>query len=250
MRARFGLASASARVKQFRNDVEATRDDAIVFDLRLIAGDLPYIFWGVPLTLGLALGSFALGAVLSVPFAYITLGRVPFLDRLVAAWIQFFTVTPSLVHITWIYYVLPIAFGLRLSAAQTVILALGAETSAYLAVILRGAIQAVPKGQWRAAVVLGLNGWQRAAYVVLPQTLRLVVPPSTNMFVLILKETSIASVLAVPEILNRGMSVSANTFRPIEVLTTVALTYFVVAYPFVQLASALERRSRAGFETA
>jgi polar amino acid transport system permease protein len=172
---------------------------------------------------------------------------VPIARHVVAAWIQFFTVTPSLVHITWIYYVLPIAFDLRLTAAEAVILALGAETSAYLAVILRSGIQAVPSGQWKAAAILGLNGWQRAFHVVLPQTLRHVVPPSANMFVLILKETSIAAILAVPEILNRGMSVSANTFRPIEVLTAVALTYFAVAYPFVRLASTLERRAQAGF---
>jgi polar amino acid transport system permease protein len=238
-------------MKQFRQGRRYGRAGAefIVIDLRLIVSDLPYILWGVPLTLGLALGAFVLGAMLSVPLAYITLARVPIARHVLAAWIQFFTVTPSIVHITWIYYVLPIAFGLRLSAAEAVILALGAETSAYLAVILRSGIQAVPSGQWKAASVLGLNGWQRAVHVVLPQTLRHVVPPGANMFVLILKETSIAAILAVPEILNRGMSVSANTFRPIEVLTAVALTYFAVAYPFVRLAATLERRSRLGFHT-
>jgi len=220
-----------------------------MIDLRLIANDVPFILWGVPLTLGIALSSFALGAFLSVPFAYITLARVPVARHVIGGWVQFFTVTPSLVHITWVYYVVPIAFGLKLSAVEAVILALGAETSAYLSVILRSGIQAVPSGQWKAAAVLGLSGWQRALYVVLPQTVRIVVAPSANMFVLILKETSIASILAVPEILNRGMSVSANTFRPLEVLTTVALTYFVVAYPFVRMAAALERRSRIGFRS-
>jgi polar amino acid transport system permease protein len=220
-----------------------------MFDFRLIASDIPYILWGVPITLGLALSSFAIGAALSIPLAYITLARVTVVHRIVGAWIQFFTVTPSLVHITWVYYVVPIAFGLKLSAVQAVILALSAETSAYLAVIVRAGIQAVPNGQWKAASVLGLNGWQRAIYVVLPQTLRIVIAPSVNMFVLVLKETSVAAILAVPEVLNRGMSVSANTFRPIEVLTTVAVTYFLIAYPFVRIAAALESRSRLGFRS-
>jgi polar amino acid transport system permease protein len=140
-----------------------------MIDLRLIASDVPFILWGMPLTLGIALSSFALGAFLSVPFAYIALARVPVARHVIGGWVQFFTVTPSLVHITWVYYVVPIAFGLKLSAVEAVILALRAETSAYLSVILRSGIQAVPGGQWKAAAVRGLSGWQRALYVVLPR---------------------------------------------------------------------------------
>jgi polar amino acid transport system permease protein len=107
----------------------------------------------------------------------------------------------------------------------------------------------VPRGQSDAARVLGLSSWQRLWWVVLPQTLRLILAPSCNALVSLLKQSSLAAVIAVPEVMNRGWILSSETFRPIEVLTLVALIYFVLTWPLVLLAAALERQSSLAFRT-
>jgi polar amino acid transport system permease protein len=107
----------------------------------------------------------------------------------------------------------------------------------------------VPRGQSDAAQVLGLTAWQRLRWVVLPQTLRLILAPSCNTLVSLLKQSSLAAVIAVPEIMNRGWILASETFRPIEVLTLVALIYFVLTWPLVLLAATLERHSRLAFRT-
>jgi polar amino acid transport system permease protein len=127
--------------------------------------------------------------------------------------------------------------------------ALAAGTSAQMAEIFRGGILAVPRGQWDASQVLGLKPWQRLWWVVLPQTLRLILAPACNALVSLLKQSSLAAVIALPEVMNRGWILAAQTFRPIEVLTMVALIYFVLTWPLVVLAAALEKRSAFAFRT-
>ena len=97
--------------------------------------------------------------------------------------------------------------------------------------------------------MLGLSPWARLRYVILPQAVRLIMAPSVNAFVSLLKESSLAALIAVPELMNRGLTLSTDNFRPIEVLTTVAILYFVLTYPFALAGVALERRSKAGFRT-
>ena len=154
-----------------------------------------------------------------------------------------------LVHIMWAYYVLPMVIDLRLSAVTVVIVALGANASAQMAEIFRAGLQSIPRGQTEAAKVLGLSPWARLRYVILPQAVRLIMAPSVNAFVSLLKESSLAALIAVPELMNRGLTLSTDNFRPIEVLTTVAILYFVLTYPFALAGVALERRSKAGFRT-
>jgi len=113
--------------------------------------------------------------------------------------------------------------------------------------IFRGGILAVPRGQWDASQVLGLAWSQRLWWVVLPQTLRLILAPGCNALVGLLKQSSLAAVIAVPEIMNRGMILASETFRPIEVLTLVAFIYFGLTWPLVLLAGTLERRSGMAF---
>jgi polar amino acid transport system permease protein len=212
-----------------------------------VLADLPYLLLGIPLTIGITVAAYLAGTLLGLPIALIRLARVPFLNPLVVAWVEFFRTTPPLVHIVWGYYVLPIALGVTFSAFSVVSGALAFSTSAVMGEIFRGGIQSIPSGQWAAARVLGLSGWQRLWWVILPQTLRVILAPSCNTLVSLLKQSSLAAVIAVPEIMNRGQVLSANNFRPLEVLTLVAIVYFVLTYPLVLLVAALERRSQSAF---
>ncbi len=211
--------------------------------------DIPFLLVGVPLTLGLTLAAFVLGTVVALPMAVIRIARPPVLTQVTTVWIEFFRTTPPLIHIFWPYYVFPVVFDIHLSAVTVVILALAANTSAQMSEIFRAGLQSVPRGQREAAAVLGLSPWQRLWDVTLPQAVRLIMAPSANTVVSLLKDSSLAAIIAVPELMNRGQLLSTETFRPLEVLTLVAILYFILTYPLALGAAALERRSRAAFQT-
>jgi len=214
-----------------------------------VIGDLPVLLLGIPLTLGLTAVAFVVGTVAALPIALARLRRIPVVSRVALAWIEFFRTTPPLVHIVWAYYALPVIADIRIDAFSVVAGALACSTSAQMAETFRGGILAVPRGQWDASQVLGLSPWQRLWWIVLPQTLRLILAPSCNTLVSLLKQSSLAAVIALPEIMNRGWTLASANFRPIEVLTLVALIYFVLTWPLVLLAAALERRSSLAFRS-
>ncbi len=220
-----------------------------MFRLDAVIGDFPVLLLGVPLTLALTLAAFAVGTVAALPIAMARIARVPGLSQVALGWIEFFRTTPPLMHIVWAYYALPVVAGIKLDAFTVVAGALACSTSAQMAEIFRGGILAVPRGQWDASQVLGLAPWQRLWWVVLPQTLRLILAPSCNTLVSLLKQSSLAAVIAMPEIMNRGWILASETFRPIEVLTLVAFIYFVLTWPLVLLAAALERQSSLAFRS-
>jgi polar amino acid transport system permease protein len=214
-----------------------------------VIGDFPRLLLGVPLTLGITLVAFLAGTVAALPIALVRTARVPVLGSLAVAWLEFFRTTPPLVHVVWVYYALPVIADIRISAFTAIGGALACSTSAQMAEIFRAGLLSVPRGQADAARVLGLSAWQRLRWVVLPQTLRLILAPSCNTLVSLLKQSSLAAVIAVPEIMNRGWILASETFRPIEVLTLVALIYFALTWPLVLLSAALERRSGLAFQT-
>jgi len=219
-----------------------------MFDFGAILPSLPFLLTGIPLTLGIAAAALVIAIVVALPMALIRAANVPVAASIVRWAIEFFRTTPPLLHIIWIYYVLPQTFGIRLSAITVVIAALAASTAAQLAEILRGGLLAVPRGQSEAASVLGIEGWKRLRYVILPQVIRLIMAPSCNVVVSLIKDTSLASIIAVAELMNRGQITSIQTFRPLEVLSLVAILYFVLTYPVALAAGYLEGRSRAAFQ--
>jgi polar amino acid transport system permease protein len=191
--------------------------------------DFPTLLLGVPLTLAVTAGAFVAGTVIAFPIALARIARTPVLAGIALAWIEFFRTTPPLIHIVWAYYyALPTLAGIRIDAFTVVAGALAASKSAQMAEMFRAGIESIPTGQWDAARVLGLDRWQRLWWVVLPQTLRLTLAPSCNALVALLKQSSLAAVIALPEIMNRGWIIASQTFRPLEVLSLVALIYFAL----------------------
>jgi polar amino acid transport system permease protein len=220
-----------------------------MFRLDTIIGDIPTLLLGIPLTLALTAVAFVLGTILGLALALARIARLPVARQAAVAWTEFFRTTPPLMHVVWAYYALPVVAGVRLDAFTVVAGALAASTSAQMGEVFRGGILAIPSGQSDAGQVLGLNAWQRLRWVILPQTLRLVLAPACNTLVSLLKQSSLAAVIALSEVMNRGWILAAQTFRPIEVLTVVAFIYFVLTWPLVLLAARLEQRSTFAFRT-
>ena len=214
-----------------------------------IIGDIPYLLLGIPLTLAITAVAFVIGILIALPIAIARSASVPVLSSVVRLLVDFFRTTPPLMHIVWAYYALPVIADIRLDAFTVVAGALACSAGAQMSEIFRGAIVAVPRGQWDAGQVIGLSYGQRLRWVILPQSLRLIYAPACNALVSLLKQSSLAAVIALPEIMNRGWLLAAQNFRPIEVLTTIALIYFVLTWPLAVLASFLERRSGFAFRS-
>jgi polar amino acid transport system permease protein len=136
--------------------------------------------------------------------------------------------TPILVQLFWVYYVIPLALGIRISAVAATLIGLSIYSSAFIAEVFRAGIQAVPVGQREAAQVLGMSGFHR---IVLPQAIRVVLPPLAANFVTLIKYSSLGSVFSVPEITRQAVLLTASTFRPLEIFTFIAVVYFAVCWP-------------------
>jgi len=214
-----------------------------------IIGDIPYLLLGIPLTLGITAAAFVAGILMALPIAIARNASVPLISPAMRLIVDFFRTTPPLMHIVWAYYALPVIANIKLDAFTVVAGALACSSAAQMSEIFRGAIVAVPRGQWDAGSVIGLSYLQRLWWVILPQSLRLIYAPACNALVSLLKQSSLAAVIALPEVMNRGWLLAAQNFRPIEVLTTIAVIYFVLTWPLVLLASYLERRSGLAFQS-
>lgn len=188
--------------------------------------------------------------VLGLIFAYIwglvlalmRLSRFKVLRAVTGAYIDFFRGLPLLLLFIFIYYGLATA-GIRLNAITSGVLGLTLCYGAYSAEIFRAGIQAIPKGQTEAARSLGMTGGQAMRFVILPQAVRLVVPPLTNEFIAMIKDTSLMSVIAVPELLftaKEKMGVVANPTP----LTVAAIIYVVFTIPLIRVAARLETRRK------
>lgn len=155
--------------------------------------------------------------------------------------------TPLLVQILFVYNALPeilklIHIDVQLNEFQSALLALALNVGAYNAEVIRGGILAVPRGQNEAARSLGLSGIQTMWFVVLPQALRLVIPPLVNNMVALLKDSSLASSIALVELTLAGQRVSSETFQPIPVLVTVAGVYLMLTTVMTFFTDQLEKR--------
>jgi len=150
--------------------------------------------------------------------------------------------TPILVQLLWVYYVLPIAFSLRIDAFTALVIGLSVYQSAFISEVYRAGIQAVPKGHREAAQVLGLSTIQAFRRIVLPQAIRMTLPPLASNFVQLIKYSSLGAVISVTEITRRGMELSSSTFRPLEIFTFIAVVYFFICWPLAMAIRLWERR--------
>lgn len=156
--------------------------------------------------------------------------------------IELFRCTPLLVQIVWFYYALPVVVNVQIPATVAATLVLSLYTAAFYAEIIRGGIVSIERGQWDAARALGLRPWPMMRLVILPQAVRRMVPPFMNQSIIQLKNTSLVSTIAVPDLLYQGTLITGDTYRPLEVYTAVAVIYFVLLFPATRLVQHYEKR--------
>lgn len=197
--------------------------------------------WGLGFTLVFTVVTVVLGLVIGLFAGLARLSPNRFVNWPVVAYIELFRCTPLLVQLVWFYYAFPVIVGIQIPANVAGALVLALYTGAFYAEIFRGGIVSIERGQWDAARALGLRPVQILRTVILPQAIRRMIPPFINQSVIQLKNTSLVSVIAVPDLLYQGELVTAATYRPLEVYTIVASLYFVVLFPATLLAQAVER---------
>jgi polar amino acid transport system permease protein len=207
-----------------------------------ILGKYSHLFWlGLGWTIAYTIGTVVLGTLIGLGVGILRLRRMPVIDWLLVAYIELFRCTPLLVQIIWFYYALPVVLGVNIPAHVAAISVLSLYGGAFYSEIVRGSIESIHVGQWDAARALGLRPRHVLRLVILPQALKPMLAPYVNQSVTQLKNTSLISVIAVPDLVYNATLINADTYRPLEVYTIVALIYFAILFPSTLVARRLER---------
>ncbi|HEY0258482.1 MAG TPA: amino acid ABC transporter permease [Lacisediminihabitans sp.] len=197
---------------------------------------------GIETTLLVSLISLVIGTTLGFLIAAARIARIPVLGQIIYVYVELFRTTPALVQLIWIFYVLPLILGVHLTPMVAGVIALSLNSSAFLSEVFRGGLASIDRGQHDASFVLGLTTWQKYTAVLIPQTVRRVLPSVTNQFVALLKESSLLSVIAVTDLTYLFQVQVADTYRPLELYSGLAIAYFCVTYPLILVVRYIERR--------
>ena len=216
------------------------------FNGQVLVDAWPLLREGLWITLQLGAVAIGVGLTLGLLVAVLRLYGMTPVRVLAAVYVDLFRSLPLLVLLIVVYYALPFV-GVRLSSFASAVCALGLVSAAYFAEIFRAGIQAIPKGQVEAAQALGLGFPRTLSDVVLPQAVRIVIPPLTGNCINVVKDTALASVVAMPDLLKQATQAQALAANP-SPLIAAALIYLAFLWPLVLLVGHLERRlgARAG----
>jgi polar amino acid transport system permease protein len=195
-------------------------------------------------TVGLSLIAFVGGGVVGLLLVMLRLGKLPGVEPLVAAYVQLFQGIPLLVQLFLAYYGLGL-FGINTSPWVAAGMGLTLYTSAFLAEIWRGCVASIPRGQWEASASLALSFYEQLRYIILPQAIKIAVPPTVGFLVQVIKGTALASVIGFMEITKVGKTIANATYSPFLIFSCVAILYFVLCYPVSLYAKHLERKIHA-----
>lgn len=215
--------------------------------LQLMLDSFPTLLWaGIRFTIPLTLLSFALGLAFGLVTAVTRLfGPAP-ISALARFYVWIIRGTPLLVQLFVIFYGLP-SIGVLLDAFSAALIGFTLNVGAYTSEIIRAAISSVPKGQWEAAYSTGMNWQQAMRRTILPQAARVSVPPLSNSFISLVKDTSLAAAITVPELFQAAQRIVATTYEPLILYIQAALIYLVLSSVLSALQSRLEIRfSRYG----
>ena len=207
---------------------------------------LPLLRAGLVFTVPLTLLSFALGLAVGFIAAITRLfGPAP-LSAIVKFYVWVIRGTPLLVQLFLIFYGLP-SIGIVLDAFPAALIGFTLNVGAYTSEIIRAVITAVPKGQWEAAFSIGMTWPQAMRRTILPQASRIAVPPLSNTFIALIKDTSLAAAVTVPELFQAGQRIVATTYEPLIIYIEVAIIYLALSSVLSSLQTRLEKRlSRYG----
>ncbi|TWC12180.1 MULTISPECIES: amino acid ABC transporter permease [unclassified Pseudomonas] len=199
---------------------------------------------GLQWTLALSLVAFIGGGVIGLLVMVMRIARVTLPRHVARTYIELFQGTPLLMQLFLVFFGVALA-GVEISPWMAAAIALTLFTSAYLAEIWRGCVEAIPNGQWEASSSLALNRLEQLRYVILPQALRIAVAPTVGFSVQVVKGTAVTSIIGFTELTKTGGMLANATFEPFMVYGLVALGYFLLCYPLSLSARYLERRLHA-----
>jgi polar amino acid transport system permease protein len=202
--------------------------------------------WGLVLSLELAVACIALGILIGLGGALLYIDGPRRLRPLVTAYVEFIRNVPLLLLVYLVFYGVPSVGGFKYGPVESFIITLSVYAGAYLIEVFRSGLDAVPRGLIDAGKAIGLTPFQRLIHVRLPTMFRVVLPSLSNTFVSLFKDTSVASVIAVPELTYGAQWINFNTFRFVEVYAVVTPMYLVTGYTILFLLRRLEHRYGIG----
>ncbi|MGD9510404.1 MAG: amino acid ABC transporter permease [Geminicoccaceae bacterium] len=202
--------------------------------------------WGLVLSLELAVVCIAVGALIGLGGALLYLDGPRRLRPVVTAYVEFIRNVPLILLVYLVFYGIPSVGGFKYGPTESFILTLSVYAGAYLIEVFRAGLDAVPRGLIEAGKAIGLTPFQRLVHIRLPTMFRIVLPSLSNTFVSLFKDTSIASVIAVPELTYGAQWINFSTFRFVEVYAVVTPMYLITGYTILLLLRLLERRYAVG----
>ena len=213
--------------------------------LDLLRQSAPLLLKGAGYTVLLSVIGMGVGVVLGFGLALMRLSRTPLLRWPAAVYVSAFRGTPLLVQLFLIYYGLP-QFGVEMPPLLAAGIGFSLNVAAYSCEILRSAIDAIDKGQWEAASVLGMSRGQTLRRIILPQAARTALAPLSNSFIGLVKDTSLAATIQVPELFRQAQLITARTYEIFTMYLAAAAIYWLLSTVLAAVQSRLERRASEG----
>ncbi|AAM86016.1 amino acid ABC transporter permease [Yersinia pestis] len=208
--------------------------------MQLVLDSAPFLLKGAWLTLQLSLGGMFFGLLLGFMLAMMRLSHFWPFSLISRFYVSIFRGTPLIAQLFMIYYGLP-QFGIELEPMPAALIGLSLNTAAYTSETLRAAISSIEKGQWEAAASIGMTRWQALYRVILPQAGRTALPPLGNSFIGLVKDTSLAATIQVPELFRQAQLITSRTMEVFTMYLAASLIYWIMA----TLLSALQNRLEA-----
>ena len=215
-------------------------------DFSVMIPFIPILIKGLGVSLIIGISSFIIAVLLSIIVGTVRFNKpnnifLKIIYYILGIYIEIFRGTPLLVQLFIFYFAFP-SIGIAMPAMLAAIIAMSLNSTAYYAENVRAAIMSIDKGQYEAAKTLGYTKFQTNIFIILPQAIRIAIPPFMNGFSTIIKETSIVSTIPIVELMRTGNQIYAKNFRSFEIYVTLALIYFIVNYPITFLAKYIESR--------
>lgn len=212
------------------------------FKVSVMWESIPLLLSGMKLTIIITVLGLLVGFVLGTVFGLAKLSRNAFVRKMGGFYVESIRGTPLMVQVMFIYFGLPLAIGMRVPPMVAGVTAIGVNSGAYIAEIVRGAFQSIERGQTEAGRSIGLTHLQTLYYVIWPQALKRMIPPLGNQFIISLKDTSLLVVVGVGELTRTGQEIIAANFRSFEIWLTVAVMYFVMTMSIAKVLNIIERK--------
>ncbi len=201
---------------------------------------IPILLQGVQLTIVITLVGLFFGFILGAMAGLFRISRSWYLQKLAGAYIETIRGTPLIVQVMFLYFGLPLVLGMRIPPLTAGIVAIAVNAGAYIAEIVRGAVQSINVGQYEAGRSIGLTRGQTMAFVIWPQAFKRMIPPLGNQFIISLKDTSLLVVIGVGELTRSGQEIIATNFRSFEIWLTVAIMYLVLTMTISKILAVVE----------